>query len=103
MKQIRIKRIDPMQSGKVYFILTLIICIIFVAPILLFISTMGAAAGLGNNLNLGSAGMGIGLILGIVIFYSIFGFIIGFLSALLYNFTYKFHNGILYEAETTEL
>lgn len=88
----RIKRIDPMQSGKVTAIISVALILIIFIPIALLFSIAG----------LGSRGMGFGsflgggifmLILG-PIFYGIIGFIMGILYAYIYNYTYRFHGGL---------
>jgi hypothetical protein len=91
----RIRRIDPMQSGKVTAIVSIALMLIIFVPILLLFSLIG----MGSSSSLGGLILGGGLFMVILmpLIYGFFGFILGILYAVVYNFTYRYHGGLQLE------
>ncbi|HOZ78946.1 MAG TPA: hypothetical protein PLY34_13210 [Ferruginibacter sp.] len=89
----RIKRIDPMQSGKVTAIVSVALILIIFVPFMLLFSLIGMGTSFGGAMLGGSLFM----IILLPIIYGIVGFIIGILYAVVYNFTYKYHGGLQLE------
>lgn len=92
----RIRRIDPMQSGKVTAIVSIALMLIIFVPIMLLFSLIGLGSG---SSSVGGAMLGGGLFMIILmpLIYGFFGFILGILYAVVYNFTYKYHGGLQLE------
>jgi len=89
----RIKRIDPMQSGKVTAIVSVALILIIFVPFMLLFSL----AGLGTSFGGAMLGGSLFMIILLPIIYGIVGFIAGILYAVVYNFTYKYHGGLQLE------
>ena len=89
----RIKKINPLQAGKVSAVIAVLLILIIFVPIMLLIS----AAGFGGNQSAFGPLMGGGIIAIVIlmpIIYGIFAFLIGIFYAFIYNVTYRFHGGL---------
>ncbi len=90
MSKRRIRRIEPVQAGKVAGVLSAAILLIIFVPVLLLLSV----AGMDSDLGMGMMGGGILLALFMPFIYGALAFVMGMLYAVLYNFTYRFHGGV---------
>ena len=92
----RIKRITPLQLGKMmaltYGIMGLLFC-----PVFLVISLV--APHLQDQQRVGIMALGTGFALLMPIFYAVMGFILGVIGAFIYNFIAKWSGGIEGEVE----
>jgi hypothetical protein len=92
----RIKRIAPLQLGKisafVYGIMGLIIL-----PMMLLVTFLGSHFQQAQRT--GFMALGIGFMIFIPVLYAVMGFIIGVLSAAIYNLVAKWIGGIEVEVE----
>ena len=96
MNKKRIKKIDPIQAGKVLGVMYFFLMLIFIVPIFFIFSV----AGVSNNSNMGVfQGLGIGFVFILPFIYALIAFILGIVTAYLYNFTYRFHGGHVIEFE----
>lgn len=90
----RIRKINPVQAGKVSAVVAILLILIFIVPIMLIVSAVGFGAA---DSSFGGFAMG-GSILAVVIImpiiYGIFAFLVGMLYAFIYNITYRFHGGM---------
>jgi len=89
----RIKKINPLQAGKVSAVIAVLLILIIFVPILLLFSAVGFG---GNQSAFGSlmGGSIIAVIILMPIMYGIFAFLIGIFYAFIYNVTYRFHGGL---------
>jgi len=100
MKQ-RIKRIAPVQLGKMLAVIYALLSLIFVPFILMFgaiASTMHKTPGAPPFPAM--LGLGMGFMIFMPVIYAIMGFIGGALGALIYNLVAKWLGGIEVEMET---
>jgi len=100
MKQ-RIKRIAPVQLGKMLAVIYALLSLIFVPFILMFgaiASTMPKTPGAPPFPAM--LGLGMGFMIFMPVIYAIMGFIGGALGALIYNLVAKWLGGIEVEMET---
>lgn len=90
----RIKKINPLQAGKVSAVIAVLLILIIFVPVILLVSAIGIGS---NQSSFGGLAMG-GSILAMVIFmpviYGIFAFLFGMFYAFIYNVTYRFHGGL---------
>lgn len=89
----RIKRINPLQAGKVAAILSVVLVLIIFIPVMLFVSVLG----LGSDSALGAGmflGGGLLALIFIPVIYGGLAFVFGVLYAVVYNFSYKWHGGV---------
>lgn len=97
----RIRKVDPIQSGKVTAIISIALSLVIIIPAFLFFSSLGL-----NSSDRGMAGaiFGGGIMMVILgpLLYGFFGFIAGILYALVYNVTYRFHGGLQLEYDDLE-
>ncbi len=99
---LKLKRIAPLQAGKMIGVFYALISLIFV-PFFLFFMTMGgmAARQSGNATVMPLMfGMGIGAIVFVPVIYGVMGFVFGALGALVYNLLAKPLGGFELEFET---
>ena len=98
----RIKKISPLQLGKMLAVLYGLISLIIV-PFFLLFSVIGAVAGVSQHGSAGPAalGAGFGIVMAIAlpIFYAAFGFIGGVIGGYLYNLVARWIGGIEIEIE----
>ena len=100
----RIKRISPVQLGKMLAVIYGLISLIIV-PFILAFSVIGALAGASGRFGgfgpaaLG-AGFGLVMILLLPLLYAAFGFIGGILGGFIYNLVAKWVGGIEVEFES---
>jgi hypothetical protein len=92
----RIKRIAPLQLGKMLALLYGIMGLIFI-PIFLLMSVVSSQ--MPSEAQTGMMAMGIGFAIFAPILYAIMGFIFGIIGAFIYNFVAKFVGGIEVEVE----
>jgi hypothetical protein len=104
----RIKRIAPLQAGKMLGVLYGCMGLIFL-PIFLLAGVAGAFAQHAQQTQGGSAapaalaaGMMVALGIFMPIFYAVFGFIFGIISAAIYNLVAQWVGGIEVEVEQFE-
>jgi hypothetical protein len=96
----RLKRIAPLQLGKILGILYALGTLFFVPFILLFSMVASAAPQMeGSPAMPGILGMGIGLMVMAPIMYGIMGFIVGVIGAFLYNLVAGWVGGLEVEVE----
>lgn len=103
----RIRRVSPLQAGKMAALIYAGMSLIFVPIVAIFMAfgALASIAAAANNNHAGAlpAALGVGMfIAGIVvlpIFYGVIGFIIGALGALVYNLVAKWVGGIEIELE----
>jgi hypothetical protein len=103
--QLKLRRIAPLQAGKLLAAFYGLLSLIFV-PFALFFMAMGSFAARHQG---GSTpplplmfGMGIGLLIMLPVFYAGMGFIFGVLSAWIYNVLAGWMGGFELEFETKE-
>jgi len=96
-----IKRIDPVQYGKLMAILTAIVCLIGGIIMTLFAGLIMAMIPIGNAGALAAVGLIGGLITTVVLVIAglIGGFISGVISAFIYNFVAGLVGGIKIDLE----
>ena len=90
----RIKKINPVQAGKVSAVIAVLLILIIFVPILLLVSAVGIGS---NQPSFGGLVMGGGIIAMVIfmpIIYGIFAFLFGMFYAFIYNVTYRFHGGL---------
>ncbi len=92
----RIKRIAPLQLGKIAGVLYGIAGLVF-APIFLIVGAIGAAAS--GQPRTGLLAAGVGVIVLFPIIYAVIGFVFGVLGAGLYNLVVRWIGGIEVEVE----
>ena len=96
----RLKRIAPLQLGKLLGVFYALSTLLFVPFILLF-SALGSAVPQmeGGSAVPGILGMGVGLVIMIPIMYGVMGFIFGVVGAFFYNIVAGWVGGIEVEVE----
>jgi uncharacterized membrane protein len=90
----RIKKINPVQAGKVSAVIAVLLILIIFVPFLLLFSATGFG---GNQSSFGGLAMGgsiVAMVILMPILYGIFAFLFGMFYAFLYNVTYRFHGGL---------
>jgi hypothetical protein len=92
----RIKRISPLQAGKIFGILYGAIGLIFIPFILLMITFAPHAQ---NGRNALPAIFGGVFALAAPVIYGVMGFVLGLISAAIYNLAARFVGGIEVEVE----
>jgi transmembrane protein DUF3566 len=103
----RIKRIAPLQAGKMLGVLYGCMGLIFI-PIFLLAGVAGAFAqhAQQNGASAAPAALAAGMMLAVgifmPIFYAVFGFIFGIISAAIYNLVARWVGGIEVEVEQFE-
>ena len=90
MSKRRIRRIEPVQAGKVAGILAAALLLILFLPVLLLFSLVGLSSDFGGTF----PGGGIIVLLFMPLIYGAIAFVAGMLYAVLYNFTFRFHGGV---------
>jgi hypothetical protein len=96
----RLKRIAPLQLGKVSGILYALSTLLFVPFILLFSAIASFAPQAEGSVAMpGILGMGLGLIVIAPIMYGVMGFIAGVIGAFIYNIVAGWVGGIEVEVE----
>ena len=100
--EVKLRRIDPIQAGKMLAAFYGIMSLLFV-PFMLLFMTLGSFAARQQG---GSApalpfmfGMGIGFMILLPVFYAVIGFVFGALSAFIYNLLAKWIGGFEFEFE----
>ena len=90
----RIKKINPVQAGKVAAVIAVLLILIVFVPFMLLFSAMG----IGNSASsFGGLAMGGSILVMAIlmpILYGIFAFLFGMFYAFIYNVTYRFHGGL---------
>lgn len=98
----RLKRIEPLQFGKVLALCYGLMSLLLI-PVFLLFGAMAMLAGAAQNGGGPPAilGAGFGLVMAILmpVFYAAMGFITGFLGALIYNLVAKWIGGLELEFE----
>lgn len=92
----RLKRIAPLQLGKMLALLYGIMGLIFI-PIFLFMSA--ASSQVSPDQRMGLMAFGAGFALFMPVLYAVIGFIFGVIGALIYNLAAKWVGGIEVEVE----
>jgi len=92
----RIKRIAPLQLGKMLAVLYGILGLIFI-PFFLFMTALTSQ--IPAEQRTGIVAMGAGFAICAPILYAIMGFIIGIIGAFIYNLVAKFIGGVEVEVE----
>ncbi len=98
MSRKRIRRIDPLQAGKVAGILAAALLLLIFVPFALLLSLSGIRSSIGAGL----AGMSLLVALFMPLLYGLLAFLIGMLCAALYNLTYRYHGGLEMEYDELE-
>jgi len=93
MNRLRIRRIAPLQLGKMLAVIYGLLALVFVPFILLF-SLIGAAAGSRSGAPGLVMGLGMGMIVFLPLIYALFGFIGGVLGGFVYNLVARWIGGI---------
>lgn len=101
--QVKLKRIDPIQAGKMLAALYGILSLLFI-PFMIFFMTVGSFAarqqgGPTPALPL-MFGMGVGFMVMLPVVYAVMGFVAGVISSLLYNLLTKWIGGFEFEFES---
>ena len=98
---LKLKRIAPVQAGKMIGALYALMSLLFV-PFFLFFMTVGSLAARQSG-NTAAAplmfGMGIGFVVFVPVIYGVLGFVFGALGALIYNLLAKPLGGFALEFE----
>jgi hypothetical protein len=92
----RIKRVAPLQLGKMLAVLYGCLGVLFL-PIFLIASAV--ASRLPSQQRVGVLAFGLGFAICMPIFYAVMGFVFGALTALIYNLVAKWIGGIEVEVE----
>lgn len=92
----RIKRIAPLQLGKMLAVLYGIMGLLFM-PIFLIMSLVSTQLPAGQRSGMMALGMGFALFMPVM--YAVMGFVLGALGALIYNVVAKWIGGIEVEVE----
>ena len=90
----RIKKINPVQAGKVSAVIAVLLILIIFVPIMLLFSAVGFSS---DQSSFGGLAMGGGILAMVIlmpIIYGIFAFLFGMFYAFIYNVTYRFHGGL---------
>jgi ABC-type phosphate transport system permease subunit len=99
----RIKRIDPLQLGKILAVIYGLLSLIFVVPFFLMFLAASAFSGAGRNgfeaPTIMISGFGLMMIIIMPIMYAVMGFIAGVVGAFIYNVVAKWIGGIEVEFE----
>lgn len=85
-----LKRIAPLQAGKILAILYGILGLLFL-PVFLMIAAFGST--LPAQQRVGMMAMGFGMMIAMPVFYAVMGFVFGSLGALIYNQVAKWIGG----------
>jgi hypothetical protein len=104
--QLKLKRIAPLQAGKMLAAFYGLLSLLFV-PFMLVFMAMGSFAARQQGGSAGPAlplmfGMGLGFMVLLPFFYAAMGFVFGVISAWVYNLLTKWIGGFEFEFETTE-
>lgn len=91
-----LKRIAPLQAGKILAILYGIMGLLFM-PVFMMISAIGA--NLPSEQRVGMMAFGMGMMLFMPVIYAVMGFVFGVLGAALYNVIAKWVGGFEVEVE----
>lgn len=101
--QVKLKRVDPIQAGKMLAALYGILSLLLI-PFMLFVMTVGSFAARQQS---GPApalplmfGMGVGFMVLLPVVYAVMGFVVGVISSLIYNLLSKWIGGFEFEFET---
>ncbi len=98
----RLKRIAPLQAGKIFAILYGLMGLIFL-PFFALAAILGAFAEQAQPGHAAPAAIAGGLLLGMgiamPIFYAVMGFVIGIISSALYNLIARWVGGLEFEVE----
>ena len=101
--EVKLKRIEPLQAGKMLAAFYGILSLLFV-PFMLFFMTMGSFAARHQGGHAPALplmfGMGVGFMILLPVFYAVMGFVFGALSAFVYNLLAKWIGGLEFEFET---
>ena len=101
---LKLKRIAPLQAGKMLAALYGLLSLVFVPFMLAFMAFGSLAArsqGAGNVPAIPlMLGMGVGAIIMLPLFYALMGFVFGILSAWVYNLLAKWLGGFELDFET---
>lgn len=95
-----LKRVDPLQLGKILGALYGSVSLIFI-PVILFVTAFGSLAAKHadqSNLPVG-IGLGVAAMIFIPLMYALMGFLTGFIGAWAYNLIAKRIGGIRIEVE----
>jgi hypothetical protein len=92
----RIKRIAPVQLGKMFALLYGIMGLL-VIPFFLFVSLF--ASQMPQPQRMGAIGFGIGFVVSVPFIYAALGFVSGAIGALIYNLVARWVGGIEVEVE----
>jgi hypothetical protein len=103
--EVKLKRIEPIQAGKMlaafYGILSLLL-----VPFMVFFMAMGSFAARHHEGHAPAMpllfGMGIGFVVVVPVFYAVMGFVFGALGAFIYNLLAKWIGGFEFGFETEE-
>lgn len=93
----RIKRIGPLQLGKMLAVLYGCMGLLFL-PVFLIMSLVASQAP-GGPEKFGIMAMGVGMAICMPIFYAVIGFVFGIIGAFIYNVVAKWIGGIEVEVE----
>lgn len=100
--KLKLKRVEPLQAGKILGVLYGAIGLI-VVPIMLLVMSVGAFASAQGGVNSPPLplffGLGVGFIIALPLFYGAMGFITGVLGSLAYNLCAKWLGGLEVEFE----
>jgi hypothetical protein len=103
---LKLKKVAPLQAGKMLAALYGLMSLIFVPFIMAFMALGSFAArqngGAGAPALPLMFGMGIGAVIFLPVMYAVFGFIAGALGALIYNLLARFIGGFHFEFESTD-
>jgi hypothetical protein len=92
MKQ-QISRLSPHQNGKVFGILLAVVCLVFLIPVLLMVTSMAPP---------GNKGPMLFMFVFMPVLYLVFGYLMVVVGCTLYNFMFKHVGGIEYETKVEE-
>jgi hypothetical protein len=92
MKQ-QISRLSPHQNGKVFGILLAVVCLVFLVPVMLMVTSMAPP---------GNKGPMLFMFIFMPVLYLVFGYLMTVVGCALYNFMFKYAGGIEYETKVEE-
>lgn len=104
---LKLKKISPLQAGKMLAALYGLMSLIFVPFIMAFMA-LGSFAARNHGAGSGAPlplmfGMGMGAVIFLPVMYACFGFVVGALGALIYNLLARFIGGFHFEVESTDV
>jgi hypothetical protein len=91
--KLQVSRLSPHQNGKVFGVLMAVVCLVFLVPVLLMVTSVAPP---------GNRGPMLIMFFFMPLVYLVFGYLMTVVGCALYNFMFKYVGGIEYEAKSEE-